>query len=144
MNSKGGGGVVFDGDRATFESAIDNESHRAPLTPEIVAASFEDEAEKPETIQDFFGALDPGQNVDVPLMGHIHEEEIRGEIEDYEAPRPPEIIAAAFEKGRGPEEAKREDGEDDEAPRPPDMIAASYEAMDDFDREAKKKPINIL
>ena len=129
------------------------EDNEAPRPPEMIAASFE--GTKGEIIED--GIQQPtlslnssnhewGSNfspIFVPLE----------EIEDNEAPRPPEMIAASFEgtKGEIIEDGIQqptlslnssnyawgsnfslifvplEEIEDNEAPRPPEMIAASFE-----------------
>ena len=84
--------------------------------------------------------------------------------DDDEAPRPPEMVAAAFEEvkpeliddvgyapappgqiaasfeGRGYEEEKREEDEDGDAPLPPEIIAELFEASDDVKQKAAKIP----
>jgi hypothetical protein len=114
-DATGPGEVRSDSSHATFafESSVDDESDQAPLPPEIIAASFEDEAEKLEFIDDgITGAGYPEERVDLPLEGHVDEEERprEEEVEDDAAPRPLEMIATAFEK-RVDEEEKREEGE---------------------------------
>lgn len=49
------------------------------------------------------------------------DERTLGEVEDDDAPQPPELISESFER--------RWDEEDDRAPLPPDVIAASFEAV---------------
>jgi len=89
------------------------------------------------------------------------EEEEMEEGEDDEAPRLPEMVAAAFEEaklelingdgyppgqiaalfeGHGDEEEEREEGKDDEAPPlPPDMVAASFEAGYGYEEEKREE-----
>ena len=84
--------------------------------------------------------------------------------DDDEAPRPPEMVAAAFEEakpglidddgyapappgqiaasfeGHDGEEEEREESEDDEAPPlPPDMVAASFEAGYGYEEEKREE-----
>jgi hypothetical protein len=93
-----------------------------------------------------------------------HEEEKTEEGEDDEAPRPPEMVAAAFEEakpelidddgyapappgqiaasveGHDDGDEEREEGEEDEAPPlPPDMVAASFEAGYGHEEEKREE-----
>jgi hypothetical protein len=84
------------------------------------------------------------------------DEEKGDEVEDDDAPIPPETVAASFEDSKPPLvyddcESARSDqiaasvkgGESDEAQSPPEMITASFEAIDTTDREAKRKPFEV-
>ena len=97
---------------------------------------------------------------------HGDVEETLDEVEEDDAPLPPETIAASFEavklelidevdspvpgeqiaasfEGCGDEEEKWEDEEED-APLPPETIASSFEAIAPADPEAKKKPPGLI
>jgi hypothetical protein len=117
---------------------MDEDSDEAPVPPEFIAASFEDDASKPALIDDDSrAAQDPRKRwVDVPSEGHVHDEDsIQGEDEDDEAPIPPGMIAASFEE-HGNEEEKREECEG-----PRKLPAASREAMiHDAHHEAEMNP----
>jgi hypothetical protein len=110
---------------------MDEENDEAPPPPEAMAASFEDDVDKPELIDEYNGA--PDRDEELP----------RWETEGDEAPPLPEMIAAAFEKRRD-EEEKREECDDDDAPCPPELMAASYEAMDSVDREVKMNTPDLM
>ena len=75
---------------------MDDENDEAPLPPETIAASFEDDANKSALMDEFNGATDQEAEL------------LRWETDDDEAPPPPEMMAAAFEKQRDEEE--RESG----------------------------------
>jgi hypothetical protein len=61
-----------------LEEVEDDDDEGAPIPPEMVAASFEEELGKSKVIGDVFGASDTGGQVDVPFEGRIHEERSQG------------------------------------------------------------------
>jgi hypothetical protein len=105
---------------------MDEENDEVPLPPETMAASFEDDADKSELIDDYNCA--PGREDELPQW----------ENEYDKAPYPAEMIAAAFEKQRDEEDNAPSstfvqiDEDFDEAPLPLETIAASFE--DDGDK----------
>jgi hypothetical protein len=163
--------VPFEGyaeEEELLDEAEDDEA--APLPPEMIAASFEDDANKIELIDDDAGAVDSGERmIAAPFEGYAEEEELLDEAEDDEAaPPPPGIVAASFEEEPGKPKliqddfvASGQDGlvdprgeaeDDDEAPRPPEMIAAYFERKSyeeekreegDDDEEASRPPAMI-
>jgi len=109
---------------------MDDENDEAPLPPETIAASFEDDAKKSALIDEYNGATD--REAELP----------RWETDDDEAPPPPETMAAAFEKQRD-EEENQEGNDDDDAPCPPELMAASYEAMDRLIHDIMKNTADL-
>ena len=72
------------------EKQEEGEDDEAPLPPEMVAAAFEEA--KPELINDDEHSPVPPGQIAASFEGHGYEEEKREEIDDEEAPRPPEMI----------------------------------------------------
>jgi hypothetical protein len=91
----------------------------APLPPEFIAASFEDEAgEKDVIVDDHIGAVVPGAE-------HGDRGGERGELLEMQE------WAAGVE-------------DDEEAPPPPEFIAASFEWNDDANQDTAKNPPGLI
>ena len=102
------------------ENVEETEDDCAPLPPEMIAASFEDE--KPKLIKDNVDASVTPKQIVLPLLGHGDGEENAEASEDEYAPLPPEMRAASFK------EAKPKLIEDNVATSvTPELIALQFE-----------------
>jgi hypothetical protein len=112
--------LPLEGDGGEEEKVDEDEDDYAPLPPEMIAASFEDE--KPKLIKDNVDASVTPKQIVLPLLGHGDGEENAEASEDEYAPLPPEMRAASFK------EAKPKLIEDNVATSvTPELIALQFE-----------------
>jgi len=119
--------VTFEAQDNKEEIWEEDEDGDTPLSPEMIAASFE--AVKPELINEDDVSVHDDQ-IAVTFEAQDDNEEIREDDEDGDAPLPPEMIAGLFEAS--------DNGliSEDNAPAPPNMIAGAFEG---YDNEEEKR-----